>query len=128
MGEAGEGLLWTPLMFDPVNNETHKEFSDYMVENIGVPAGGDHAQGYCQMGMLLDNIERAGSVEPEALSAAFADTDYSCVIARYVYDTDIHSPKVGAEYLPVPMAQIQGGSSFAVWPDASPARGAPLSD
>ena len=119
VGEAGEGLLWTPLMFDPVNNETHKEFSDYMVENIGVPAGGDHAQGYCQMGMLLDNIERAGSVEPEALSAAFADTDYSCVIARYVYDTDIHTPKVGAEYLPVPMAQIQGGSSYAIWPDTT---------
>lgn len=118
-GDAAEGLLWTPLMFDPVNNEEHKEFSDYMVENIGVPAGGDHAQGYCQMGMLLDNIEQAGSVEPEALSAAFAETDYSCVIARYVYDTEIHSPKVGAEYLPVPMAQIQGGSSFAVWPDTT---------
>lgn len=118
-GAAAEGLLWTPLMFDPINNEDHKEFSDYMVESIGVPAGGDHAQGYCQMGMLLDNIERAGTVEPEALSAVFADTDYTCVIARYVYDTEIHTPKVGAEYLPVPMAQIQNGSSFAVWPDTT---------
>ncbi|MDX5362244.1 MAG: ABC transporter substrate-binding protein, partial [Alphaproteobacteria bacterium] len=115
-GEAAEGLLWTPLMFDPVNNEEHKKFSEFMNQNIGVPAGGDHAQGYCQMNMLLDNIERAGTVEPKALSAAFAETDYSCVIARYVYDTEIHTPKVGADYLPVPMAQIQGGSSYAVWP------------
>lgn len=115
-GASAEGLLWTPLMFDPVNNEEHKAFSEYMDKNIGVPAGGDHAQGYCQMTMLLKNIERAGSVEPATLSEAFAATDHTCVIARYVYDTDIHTPKVGPEYLPVPMAQIQDGSSFAIWP------------
>lgn len=118
-GEAAEGLLWTPLMFDSVNNEKHKAFSEYMNKAIGVPAGGDHAQGYCQMTMLLKNIEQAGSVEPEALSDAFAATDHTCVIARYVYDTEIHTPKVGPEYLPVPMAQIQGGSSFAIWPETT---------
>ncbi|WP_372921473.1 ABC transporter substrate-binding protein [Roseovarius sp.] len=116
VGEAANGLLWTPWMFDPANNPEHQEFADQFKSLTGLEADGDHAQGYCQMKMLLDNISRAGSVKPTALSEAFATTDYSCVIARYVYDTEIHTPKIGGEYLPVPMAQIQDGASQVVYP------------
>lgn len=118
-GSAANGLLWTPLMFDGVNNPKHKEFAELMQEQVGVEGTGDHAQGYCQMNMLLNNIKAAGSVEPAKLSQAFADTDYSCVIARYVYDTENHTPKVGADYLPVPVAQIQDGVSFSIWPETT---------
>jgi len=115
-GTTANGLLWTPWMFDAANNPKHQEFADLFKSLTGLEADGDHAQGYCQMSMLLDNISRAGSVEPAALSEAFASTDYSCVIARYVYDTEIHTPKIGGDYLPVPMAQIQDGASFVVYP------------
>lgn len=118
-GDAANGLLWTPLMFDPVNNPKHKEFSDKFKALTDVEANGDHAQAYCQMGMLLDNVTRAGTVEPAALSEAFASTDYSCVIARFVYDTELHTPKIGGDYLPVPMAQIQDGTSYVIYPETA---------
>lgn len=118
-GEAANGLLWTPLFFDAANNPKHKEFADTFKALTGVDGNGDHAQGFCQMSMLLDNIKKAGTVQPDKLSEAFAQTDFPCVIARYVYDTDIHTPKVGADYLPVPMAQIQDGVSFAIWPKSA---------
>jgi len=118
-GDAANGLLWTPLFFDPVNNPKHKEFAEMFKELSGVDGNGDHAQGYCQMTMLLDNIKKAGSIEPAKLSEAFAKTDFECVIARLAYDTETHTPKIGPDYFPVPMAQIQDGVSFAIWPSTT---------
>jgi hypothetical protein len=66
--------------------------------------------------MLLDNVAKAGSVEAAKISAAFAVTDYKCIYGRWVYDTAIHTPKIGADYLPVPFAQIIKGESQVVWP------------
>ncbi|HEU4987025.1 MAG TPA: ABC transporter substrate-binding protein [Rhizobiaceae bacterium] len=118
-GDTANGLLWTPLFFDPVNNPKHKEFAEMFKELSGVDGNGDHAQGYCQMTMLLDNIKKAGSIEPAKLSEAFAKTDFECVIARLAYDTETHTPKIGPDYFPVPMAQIQDGVSFAIWPSTT---------
>jgi len=118
-GDAANGLLWTPLFFDPTNNPKHKEFAEMFKGLAGVDGNGDHAQGFCEMGVLLNNIKAAGSIEPAKISEAFAKTDFPCVIARYVYDTANHTPKVGAEYLPVPMAQIQNGVSQVIWPETT---------
>jgi ABC-type branched-subunit amino acid transport system substrate-binding protein len=116
---AANGLLWTPLFYDPVNNPKHKAFADMFKQQAGIDGNGDHAQGYCQMMMLLDNLKKAGSIEPAKLSAAFAKTDMPCVIARLAYDTENHTPKVGPDYFPVPLAQIQDGVSFAIWPSTA---------
>ncbi|TDR89844.1 ABC transporter substrate-binding protein [Enterovirga rhinocerotis] len=118
-GASANGLLWTPLYFDPINNQKHKEFSENFKKEAKVEGNGDHAQGYCQMSMLLENIKKAGSIEPAKLSEAFAKTDSQCVIARMVYDTEIHTPKTGADFFPVPIAQIQDGVSFAIWPSTA---------
>jgi len=119
VGDAANGMLWTPLMFDPEHNESHKEFSVLFDQLTGLEANGDHAQGYCQMQLLLDNVARAGSVEASAISEAFATSDFSCVIARYVYDTETHTPKIGGDYMPIPMAQVQNGSYLAVYPESA---------
>ncbi|MDF2234753.1 ABC transporter substrate-binding protein [Albimonas sp. CAU 1670] len=115
-GEQANGLLWSPLLFDAVNNPRHAEFSTMYEALAGNPANGDHALGWCQMDLLLGNLAKAGTAEPAALSAAFKDTDYSCVVGRYVFDPETHSPLGGADYLPAPTAQIQDGVSYAVWP------------
>jgi ABC-type branched-subunit amino acid transport system substrate-binding protein len=117
--DAANGLLWTPLFFDPVHNPKHKEFAEMFKKLSGFDGNGDHAQGFCEMSMLLDNIKKAGSVEPAKISAAFEKTDFQCAIGRIVYDTKTHTPKVGGDYFPVPMAQIQDGVSFVVWPDSA---------
>jgi ABC-type branched-subunit amino acid transport system substrate-binding protein len=115
-GDAANGLLWTPLFFDPVNNEKHKAFATEFKALANVAGNGDHAQGYCEMTVLLNNLKTAGTVEPAKLSEAFAKSDNSCVIGRYVYDTELHTPRTGGDYIPVPVAQIRNGTSFAIWP------------
>ncbi|GGF78599.1 ABC transporter substrate-binding protein [Paracoccus acridae] len=118
IGTDSENMLWTPMLYDPVNNEKHKALYD-MLEAKGITANGDHAQGYCQFAMLVDNIKRAGTVEPEKLSEAFATTDFDCYTGRFVYDTTNHTPRIGPEFLPVAVAQVQDGVSKAVWPATS---------
>lgn len=118
IGADSEKMLWTPMLYDPVNNTRHKDLFDLFAAK-GIDATGDHAQGYCQLSMLVDNIRRAGSVEPAKLSEAFATTDFDCYTGHYVYDTANHTPKIGPDYLPVPVAQVQDGVSKAVWPESA---------
>lgn len=118
VGGNSEGMLWTPMLYDPVLNARHKELFDKFAAK-GINATGDHSQGYCQFAMLADNLKRAGSVEAAKISEAFASTDFDCATGRYVYDLANHTPKIGAEFLPVPVAQVQDGVSKAVWPAAS---------
>lgn len=117
IGDSGdsEGLLWVPYAWDPVNNNEHKALFDEMA-TAGISATGDHAASYCIFSVLVDNIRRAGTLEPAKLSEAYATTDFKCTTGRFVYDTANHTPKVGAEYIPIPVAQIQSGVSWAVWP------------
>lgn len=118
VGADSEHMLWTPMLFDPVNNEKHKALYELLGAK-GITGTGDHAQGYCQFAMLVDNMKRAGTVEPAKLSEAFATTDFDCYTGRFVYDTANHTPKIGAEFLPVAVAQVQDGVSKAVWPETS---------
>ncbi|OKO86674.1 ABC transporter substrate-binding protein [Bradyrhizobium sp. AS23.2] len=115
-GSAANGLLWTPFFFDPVNSAQHKAFAAEFKNLAKVAGNGDHAQGYCEMMLLLNNLKAAGTVEPAKLSEAFAKSDTKCAIGRYVYDTELHTPRIGADYIPIPIAQIQNGTSFAIWP------------
>lgn len=118
VGEDSENMLWTPMLYDPVNNEKHKALFDLMAAKQ-INANGDHAQGYCQFSMLVDNMTRAGSVEPTKLSEAFASTDFDCYTGRFVYDIANHTPMIGAEFLPVAVAQVQDGVSKSIWPESS---------
>lgn len=113
---AANGLLWTPLFFDPAHNEQHAAFVKAFKDMIGVEANADHALAACIMGVLVDNIERAGSVEVDALIEAFKTTDYECVIGRWVYNLETHAPKTGPNFIPIPVAQIQNGESLVIWP------------
>ncbi len=116
--KAANGLLWTPLFFDPAHNEQHAAFAKAFEAMTGVEANADHAQGVCIMGMLVNNIERAGSVEVDELIEAFKTTDYKCLMGRWVYNLATHTPKAGPKFIPIPVAQIQNGESFVIWPDA----------
>jgi branched-chain amino acid transport system substrate-binding protein len=118
IGADSEKMLWTPMLYDPVNNEKHKALYELLAAQ-NIAATGDHAQGYCQFAMLVDNMKRAGTVEAAKLSEAFASTDFECYTGRFVYDTANHTPKIGAEFLPVAVAQVQDGVSKAVWPETS---------
>jgi branched-chain amino acid transport system substrate-binding protein len=118
-GKAADGLLWTPMSFDSAHNPEHKAFAEKVKAKIGVLGSGDHVYGYCEMAVLLDNVQKAGSLEPSKISAAFAKTDYKCAYGHWVFDTETHSPKVGPDFIPVPVAQIWNGDSQVVWPKSA---------
>ena len=115
-GPAAENLVYSPLLFDPQNNPKHKEVADRMKPFLGIETSADHAFGYCNGLVLFDAIKRAGSTEVAKLSDAMAKTDYQCMLGRWVFNLDNHSPRVGPEYFAVPAAQIQDGQWKAIWP------------
>jgi ABC-type branched-subunit amino acid transport system substrate-binding protein len=114
--DFAEGMLSTPLMFDPVNNDDHKAFVDRMSKLINVKITQDHALGVCHAQVLMSNLKRAGSLDIQALTEAFKTTDVKCLLGRWVFDQESHSPIVGADYLAVPTSQIQNGVHYAIWP------------
>jgi ABC-type branched-subunit amino acid transport system substrate-binding protein len=114
--DFAEGHLSTPLMFDPINNPEHKAFVDRLSKYLDVKITQDHALGVCDAQLLFYNLERAGSLDIKALTKAFETTDFKCLLGRWVFDKESHSPLVGADYLAVPASQIQKGVHHAIWP------------
>jgi len=117
-GKAGEGLLWSPLNFDPANNPKHKELADKVQKRWNVTANSDHASGYDGVTNVLDAIERAGTLDPKAIVAALSKLDRRGYFGRYVFDQKTHTIMDGEDYLPVPAAQIQDGKHVLIWPPA----------
>jgi ABC-type branched-subunit amino acid transport system substrate-binding protein len=115
-GNAAEGLVWAPLFFDAVHNPTQRALADRIRQTFNVSANADHALAYCITAMLLDNISRAGTVVPDKLSEAFATTDFSCAIGRWRFNREGHDAVTGADGIPMPAAQIQGGANYVIWP------------
>ena len=116
-GKAADSLVWTPLLFDPEKPAANKEFSDKIKKTYNVTPTVNQAYGYCFMNVALDALTRAGTLDPNAISDALAKTDYKCsVIGRWVFDPEDHTAKFGAEYIPFPTAQIQGGQNYTFFP------------
>lgn len=117
VGEAAEGLLWSPLIFDPEHIDAHKAFAEKIQAKFNVEATLDHAYGCDFIYNAGDSISRAGSLKPENIIEAVTALDRQGIIGRYVFDQSNHQAKSGPEFIPVPTAQIQGGRNLIVWPE-----------
>ncbi|MBW1699930.1 MAG: ABC transporter substrate-binding protein [Deltaproteobacteria bacterium] len=115
-GKAGESLLWSPLIVDPINNPEHKAFGDKIKKRWKVTLTNDHGSGYDGVNNALDAIQRAGSLDPKAIVEALSKLDNKGVLGRYVFDQKTHTIKDGEDFLPVPAAQIKDGKSKVIWP------------
>ena len=113
---AADGLVWAPLFFDAAHNPAQRALSDRIRAAFNVAANADHALAYCITAMLLDNIARADSIEPDKLSAVFPTTDFNCAVGRWRFNRDGHDAVTGADGIPMPAAQVQGGTSYVIWP------------
>jgi branched-chain amino acid transport system substrate-binding protein len=116
-GDAAEGLLWTPLVFDPEHIDSHQAFAEKIQDKFSVEATMNHAYGYDAIYNAADSISRAGSLKPEDIIEGVAALDRKGVIGRYVFDQSIHQAKAGPEFIPIPTAQIQEGEDLIVWPE-----------
>lgn len=116
-GDAAEGLLWSPLIFDPAHIDAHQAFAEKIQARFDVEPTSDHAYGYDAINNAADNISRAGSLNPEDIVEAVAALERQGIMGRYVFDQENHQAKAGPEFIPVPTAQIQGGQNLIVWPE-----------
>ena len=116
VGEEAEGLLWSPLILDPKHTSAHQAFAGRIQERFEVEATIDHAYGYDAIYNAIDSIGRADSLEPREIIDAVASLDHQGIIGRYVFDVETHQARVGPEYIAIPIAQIQNGENWIVWP------------
>lgn len=115
-GPEKNGLLSVPLIYDPANNPSHRDFAERLKTELNVRISQDHALGYCIGNVMIDAMKRAKTLDFDKLNAAMAATDYKCMLGRWVFDPKTHSPMMGAEYLALPASQIQNGEHRAIWP------------
>ncbi len=115
-GSAAEGLVHSPLFFDPLNNPKHKALHDRILPFVKKDVSTSHIFGYCNALILMDALKRANTTEYRKLSAAMGASDFECTIGRWKFNPTDHSPVMGADFLSVPAGQVQNGTWRAIWP------------
>jgi branched-chain amino acid transport system substrate-binding protein len=111
-----EGLPW---IYFPVLNPSVPEaatFFNAFNERWGrypVTAAADQ---YSAIYIMADAIARAGSLNPDAIAAALADTDMRGPLGRYVFGST-HECLAGADYMMGGVSQIWDGVSYFIFPE-----------
>ncbi len=118
-GDAREGMLWTPLLYDPENNADHAAFEAKVSARFEKSGTVDQAFGYCFVQGLLKAMATASDREPESLSKVIGAMDHACFFGRWKFDPQTHTALSGPDYLAVPTAQVQSGKNVAIWPPAA---------
>ena len=116
-GDASNGLLWSPLIFDPNTIESHQQFAQKISDMFNAEATLDHAYGYDAIFNAIDSIKRANSLVPEDIIDAVADLNRQGVVGKYVFDQNTHQGKAGIDFIPILTAQIQDGTNYVIWPE-----------
>jgi branched-chain amino acid transport system substrate-binding protein len=111
LGVAGD-IWWTPNMKDSpgIGGTTPKSLADRWVEATGEPVNPAIGHGYPSIQILVDAIERAGTLDPEALNEAIGATDLMTITNRVVFDQDEHFSR-----LPLFQGQWQKVDEPWVW-------------
>lgn len=113
---ASEGLVWIPLMFEPLLRENQVDFAAAIKEKWNVVATPNHALGYDTMNNALTSIAEAQSLDSEKIVEQLAKLDRDGILGRFVFDDSNHTIKAGPEYIPVPAVQIQDEKNAIIWP------------
>ena len=117
-GPQAEGMLANAKLFDPEGNAEHAELIARLEPRIQADAGvnQEHFVASCWTSLVVALLQEVGSADAAALSAAMPEFSHDCVIGTWEYDTAIHRPKVGAEFIALPSSQVQDGRHVVVWP------------
>jgi branched-chain amino acid transport system substrate-binding protein len=116
-GQAAEGLIWTALMFHPGVLKHQAAMAAAVQKKFNVKATSDHAYGYDGVFYVADALKRASTMNGAKVNEALSRSEFRGLLGRYVFDPQDHHAKDGAEFLPVPAAQIQGGQNVIIWPE-----------
>ena len=114
--DIADGMFWAALQFSPEITPEHQAFNDRIEMEFGVAANYSHAHAYCTMVVALRAIDAAGGTDADAIASEIGGTDYDCLVGKYAFGED-HTVQSGPDFIPVPVAQIQGDASQIIWPE-----------
>jgi branched-chain amino acid transport system substrate-binding protein len=115
-GNAADGLVWLPLQFDPRSSPALAKFATQVREKFNVAASSDHAFGHGILNVALEAVNNAGTRDAAKISESLGKTDYTGLHGRWVFDPKNHTAKAGADFIPIPAAQIQDGRNVVIYP------------
>lgn len=71
-----------------IGNTTPVSLTERWTDETGLPVNPNIGWGYAAVQVLADAIERAGSIDPDKVNAALADTDMMTIIHRVKWDAN----------------------------------------
>lgn len=118
LGPLAEGLIvvndWFPDMKRPGSQETNAKFKT----KTGKDMLGNANTTYAGVLILVDAIERAGSLDGPRIREALAKTDISKGPATFMYERIRFDERGMMPHSVLVGAQIQGGQARVVWPSS----------
>ncbi len=116
-GNAGDGLVWAPLVWDPAQRPNQKPLAEKVQAKFNTPGTSDHAFGYDCVNIILEAYKTAGSLKTDSVVKALAATNHNGIQGRYVFDQKNHTVKFGPGFIVMPAAQIRNGKNILIWPE-----------
>jgi branched-chain amino acid transport system substrate-binding protein len=106
-------VAWGALIRTEITPKTIPFFDKYTKDFKGTPHGCASTT-YDSIWVLADAIQRAGSIETNALITALEQTDYIGTAGRVVFEKNSHDAKYSPEYIPFLVTQWQKGGQWKV--------------
>jgi len=85
---VGTEIWWSPTVteYEGIGDTTPMSLADRWTESTGTPLNPAIGSGYRAMQVLIDAIERAGSIDADEVNAALAETDLMTIGHRVKFD------------------------------------------
>jgi branched-chain amino acid transport system substrate-binding protein len=110
LGTAGEFVTLGPGWHNSLDYEGVDAINERHMEEVGIPALPQVGNAYAVIQILADAIERAGTLDRDAIRDAIAATDLDTVAGHVIFYED------GTSNLSSPILQIVDGAQVLVWP------------
>jgi branched-chain amino acid transport system substrate-binding protein len=110
LGEVGDGVFLSAGWHPDLGYEGIEPMNQRHIEEMGRPADPIVGGSYSLVQILADAIERAGSLDPQAIRDAIAATDLDTVAGHITFREDGTSP------IDNPLMQRQDGAVKLIWP------------
>jgi len=108
---VGTEIWWDANYAGPgIGDTTAQSLAQKWMDATGEPVNRAIGHGYAPMQVLFDAIERAGSLDADAINAAMAETDMNTVNYEVVFDPDTHF-----SWMPLFVGQWQKTDAAYVW-------------
>ncbi len=113
LGEAGAGVLLSSGWHPALGFEGIEPLNERHIEDIGRPADPVVGSAYALVQIVADAVERAGTLDPQAVRDAIAATDMETVVGPITFREDGTAP------IDNPLMQRQEGLVQLIWPEES---------